>query len=208
LYFKDIFNELPHPLSDEPSNSNVTAPDGYVDLITDNENNYVDYVLPDPIPVCAGTPTDKPSATQTYVESKISAYCTQVVSTNWIVNSTLGLYGPIGYKAGDSAPASDNDLWLSVSFDRLCQPSVSYAVQQDDCEKYFGIALNGCNTDTTTAKWGGQVEANCVLWNITTRSGHNMIPPNGLPQVSSPSKRNVAPLDIASLLQMGLSYIS
>jgi hypothetical protein len=93
-------------------------------------------------------------------------------------NSTLGVYGPIGYGAGD------NDLWISVSFDPRCHPNVSYTVDLDDCQKYLGIALNGCNTDSSTAKWGGQVEARCTLWNITTRTGHDMKPPNGYPPVA------------------------
>ena len=169
IFWKDIFGKLPQPLS-----AGTNAPD----LITDNDNNYVNLVLPDPTPACAGTPTYKPSAQAAYVQSKIGAYCTHVASSGWIVNSTLGVYGPIGYGAGD------NDLWISVSFDPRCHPNVSYTVDLDDCQKYLGIALNGCNTDSSTAKWGGQVEARCTLWNITTRTGHDMKPPNGYPPVA------------------------
>ena len=110
-------------------------------------------------------------------------YCKQTVNAGWIVNSTLGKYGPKEYTTGPSTPESDNDLWISVSNDPGCNPNTMYAVELDVCTQALGLAVNGCNTDSTDKKWGRDVEMNCALWNITTRTGHDVTPSNGLPAI-------------------------
>ncbi|KAE8450126.1 hypothetical protein EG329_006907 [Mollisiaceae sp. DMI_Dod_QoI] len=175
MFWKDIFGELP-----QPSTSQV-APENWTQLITDNDLNYIDQELPDPAPVCAGTPSTNPSVLQPYAQAQISTFCSYLSSQNVTIDSESYKYNPIGYTAGDSEPQSDNDLWLSVSFDPICNVNTTYAVNVDDCNFFLSIALNGCNTDTTSAKYGGAVTADCAIWNMTTRFGHNDEPPNGFP---------------------------
>jgi hypothetical protein len=179
MYWKDPFNAVI-----QPTMANTPAPANYLDLITDNDVDFISLVLPPPMPSCAGNPSFKLSADQSYVQSKITDYCDYITSAGWVVNATTGVYGPLGYAAGPAAPASDNDLWISVAFDPKCNANVAYTVAPTDCQAYLGAALNGCNTDSSTAKWGGQVEAECILWNITTRFGSDSTPPNGFPQLS------------------------
>ncbi|KIX05715.1 uncharacterized protein Z518_03687 [Rhinocladiella mackenziei CBS 650.93] len=184
MYWKDIFQgKVPQPAVD-----GAEAPAGYVDLISDHDLNYKE------IPVgtaadqttltCAGTPADKPSTTQPWAQNKINEYCDHITGNNpapWVVNSGTNQYGPMGYAAGNAAPDSDNDLWISVVFDFSCSKDASYKVDVDQCKTLLSMALNGCNTDTTTKKYGGQIQANCALWNITTKAGHDSTPPNGYP---------------------------
>jgi hypothetical protein len=176
MFWKDVLGGLIQPTTPK------AAPANYVDLITDNDDNYVSLVVADP-PTCVGILTDKPSADQSYVQGKISDHCSHAASAGRIVNSTTGAYRPVGYTAGPSIPASDNDLWISVAFDPRCSANVTYTVAQGDCETDLGIALNGCNSDSTTQKCGGQVAADCALWNTTTHFGHRSTPPNGFPQL-------------------------
>jgi hypothetical protein len=183
LYWKDIFQgRLPQPTSTAP------APAGYVDLISDNDNNYIDVVSPDPTPSCPGRTNDTPSTSQAYAQDKINTYCHYVASSGWIVNSTVGSDGPVEYAAGSSKAASNDQLWISVAFDPQCNANVSYTVVEDECKNFLGVALNGCNT-ASGDKWGGQVQANCALWNITTRFGQDQTPPNGYPEVGNKMKR-------------------
>jgi hypothetical protein len=177
MFWKDIFGDLPQPMTNTP------APANFVELITDNQLNYLDEVVPDPTPTCAGTPSNRPSVTQQWAMSKISTYCSYVVSKNVTVDSGKDKYDPIGYAAGASSPASDNSLWISMSFDPVCNSNTSYLVNEDDCNFYFGVTINACNTDSTASKYGGQVEAGCAIWNITITPGKSDIPPNGFPGV-------------------------
>ncbi|KIW97417.1 uncharacterized protein Z519_02810 [Cladophialophora bantiana CBS 173.52] len=177
MYWKDVFQGNAPP----PAADNEQPPAGIPDLLSDNDASNIDFSSPDPTPVCAGTPADKPSASQSWIAGKITSYCEQISSSGWVVNSTLGQYGPVGYAAGDTTPASANDLWISASFDPSCSQDTGYQVDINECEKFLNIVLNGCNTDSVDAKYGGQVEGNCALWNITTRMGHNPTPPNGIP---------------------------
>lgn len=187
MYWKDLFNGKLLPpsgtlaITEAPASVDQTT--GDIEMVSDNDDNYIDFSTQASQPqlTCAGQPADKPPATQAWISAQITDYCFQLASTDWIVNSTLGQYGPKGYAAGDTAPASDNDLWLSVSHDPGCDANTAYEVELSRCHDFFNMALNGCNTDSVTAKWGGQVQANCALWNITTRAGHNMMPPNGYP---------------------------
>ena len=107
-----------------------------------------------------------------------------MVSENVTIDSDKFKYVPVGYYAGSSAPQSANDLWLSISFDPICNANTTYTVDYDSCNLYFSIVLNGCNTNSVTEKWGGQVEANCAVYNMTTRFGHSDMPPNGVPDAS------------------------
>ncbi|KIW24839.1 hypothetical protein, variant [Cladophialophora immunda] len=187
MYWKDLFNgQLLPPtstLSVTEAPPGVNQSTGDFELVSDNDDSYVDFAaqVTQPQLTCAGEPADKPPATQAWIAAQINDYCTQIANSGWIVNSTLGQYGPKGYVAGNTAPDSENDLWLSVSHDPGCDVNTAYEVELSDCQEFFGIALNGCNTNSLTRKWGGQVQANCALWNITTRAGHNTMPPNGYP---------------------------
>ena len=177
MYWKDIFGSLPQPSTD------AAAPANWTELITDNDLNYVEEAIPDPTPVCAGTPSTNPSVTQPWALSKVSTYYSYVSSQNITVDSGNYKYNPVGYgySGGDSQPASNNTLWISISFDPVCNVNTTYLVNELDCNFYLGITLNGCNTDTTTAKYGGQVEASCAIWNTTTVSEVTGVPPNGIP---------------------------
>jgi hypothetical protein len=116
MYWKDIFQgDAPPPAAEDER-----PPKGVPDLISDNDGWKIDFSTPEPTPTCAGTPPGKPSASQSWVSKKIMSYCKQITSHGWTVNSTLGQYGPVGYAAGDIAPASANTLWISVSFDPNC----------------------------------------------------------------------------------------
>lgn len=191
MYWKDLFNgHLFKPkstlfITDAPSN--VDPATGDIELISDNDDNYIDFSAQTTQPslTCAGEPPDKPSAKQTWVTQQIQQYCNLVVGNGFIVNSTLGSYGPRGDAAGDSAPENENDLWISLSHDPTCDTNTGYEVQMDQCLERFNTVLNGCNTDSLDKKWGGQLQANCALWNITTRFGHDDKPPNGFPPSSS-----------------------
>ncbi len=180
MYWKDLFNGKLLPptstLSITEAPSGIDQSTGDLELVSDNDDSYVDFTaqVTPPQLTCAGEPTDTLPASQPWIAAQINDYCAQVTNTDWIVNSTLGQYGPKGYAAGDTAPESDNDLWLSVSHDPGCDVNTAYEVELSRCQEFFGMARKGC-------KWGGQVQANCALWNITTRSGHNMMPPNGYP---------------------------
>lgn len=55
--------------------------------------------------------------------------------------------------------------------------TTSYIIDEDECRFIMGVALDRCNTNTRTAKFGGQVRAHCSLWNMTTRFGHDDTPP-------------------------------
>jgi len=173
IFWKDIFGELPQP------DTSRAAPLGYTELITDNDLNYVHQELPLPPHVCAGTPTTNPSVQQPFAQAKIATFCDFLVENNVVVDSGKFKYNPVGYHAGDSQPESDNDLWLSVTFDPLCNPKTTYKITKDECNLYLGITLNGCNTDSITAKYGGEVHAKCAIWNMTTRFGHDSKPLNG-----------------------------
>jgi hypothetical protein len=191
MYWKDIFNGVllqPDgglPTEEGPPGIDPTTRE--YDFISDNDINYIDFTaqVSQPQLTCAGQPSNKPPATQPWIAAQIGDYCKQTVTSGWIVNSTLGQYGPKGYAAGDTAPGSDNDLWISVSHDPGCDVNTGYEVELSTCQDFLSMALNGCNTDSLMNKWGGQVQANCALWNITTRFGHDMTPPNGYP----PSKQ-------------------
>lgn len=177
MYWKSVFDVLPQP------SSAAVAPANWAELITDNESNYIEHALPDPTPVCAGAPSTHPSVAQPWAQKQISTYCSYVASQNVTVDSGKNKYNPVGYPAGDSQPASKNSLWISISFDPVCNSNTSYVANEFDCNFYLGITLNGCNTDSTTAKYGGQVEAGCAIWNITTVAGDSDDPPNGEPGV-------------------------
>jgi hypothetical protein len=112
---------------------------------------------------CAGEPADKPPSNQPWIATQIDDYCTHTTNANWIVNSTIGVYSAKGYAAGDTAPESDNDLWISIRHDPDCDVNTGYEVELGRCKELFGMALNGCNTNSVSRKWGGQVQANCVL---------------------------------------------
>ena len=156
---------------------------GDFEVVSDNDDDYIDFStqVSQPQLTRAGEPAEKPPATQAWITSQIGDFCAQTTNGHWIVNSTLGQYGPKGYAASDTAPNFNNDLWLSISHDPGCDANTSYEVELNSCQNSFSMALNGCNTNGLTMKWGGQVQANCALWNITTRAGHNSRPPNGYP---------------------------
>ncbi|EXJ54992.1 uncharacterized protein A1O5_12731 [Cladophialophora psammophila CBS 110553] len=137
-----------------PAADNEQPPAGIPDLLSDNDASNIDFSPPDP---------------------------TAISSSGWVVNSILGQYGPVGYAAGDTTPTLANNLWISASFDPNYSQNTGYQVDVNECEKFLNIVLNGCNTDSVDAKYGGQVEGNYALWNITTRMGHNPTPPNGIP---------------------------
>ena len=187
MYWKDLFQghlfkpESDRDLLESPRDIDPKTPD--FELVSDNDANYIDFgaQATQPQLTCAGEPKDKPSTTQDWVAAQIDDYCNQITSQGWIVNSTLGRYGPKGYTAGKVAPDSDNDLWLSVSHDLDCDANTGYEVELGPCREYLNMALNGCNTESTDKKWGGEMQANCALWNITTRAGHDSTPPNGIP---------------------------
>lgn len=187
MYWKDLFQgHLFKPVSDRDLlelPSDIPTPD--IELISDNDDNYIDFAAQATQPglTCAGEPQDKPPTTQAWATQQINDYCNQITSQGWIVNNTLGQYGPKGYAAGDAAPDSDNDLWLSVSRDPDCDANTGYEVELAPCQVYLNMALNGCNTASSDKKWGGQVQGHCALWNITTRAGHDSTPPNGFPQM-------------------------
>jgi hypothetical protein len=48
----------------------------------------------------------------------------------------------------------------------------------------LGTALDGCDVGTLTNKLGGQVRADCSIWNLTTVAGKNGMPPNDFPRRS------------------------
>jgi hypothetical protein len=187
MYWKDRFNgHLFKPVS---TLKLAEAPAGFdpnteqYDFVSDNDNNYIDFEnqVTQPTLTCAGEPADKPSVKQAYVTGEIQKYCDLVVNAGYIVNSTEGRYGPRGSAGGDSTPESDNDLWISLTKDPSCDENTGYQVQMSQCLNSFNTVLNGCNTNSVDKKWGGEVQAYCALWNITTRFGHDHTPPNGIP---------------------------
>lgn len=95
-----------------------------------------------------------------------------------------GRYNPVGYLGGGSN--KNNTMWVSVSWDPICQYKTSYIVDEDDCNWMLGTVLDGCDTNTITEKRGGQVRAYCSIWNITIEAGKIEIPPNGEPKRSVP----------------------
>ena len=91
MYWKYLFQghllkpEIDRDLLELPSD----IPTQDFELISDNDNNYIDLVAQATQPqlTCAGEPQDKPSTTQGWVTEQISDHCRQLTSQSWIVNS-------------------------------------------------------------------------------------------------------------------------
>jgi hypothetical protein len=175
MYWKDLFDICPKPSSENP-----TLPAGTVDIICDSDKNYEIQVLPPPSPICVERTLNKPGVSRDWAHDRISDFCSYLVSKNVEINSAQGKYNPIGYLS----PDSDTTLWISVSWDPICHYNTSYIVEEDECNAMLGTALDGCDGDTLTNKLGGQVRADCSIWNLTTVAGKNGMPPNGFPRRS------------------------
>jgi hypothetical protein len=136
-----------------------------------------------PTPVCAGTPANLPSFNHTFGVDNIMKYCKYITQEGWVVNSTKGAYAPVGYYASET----NATVWITLSWNPKCTSGGMYKVNKDDCEVYMGLILDGCNTNSRDKKWGGQLDAKCALWDITTRKGHDDRPPKGFRSVNKRS---------------------
>ncbi|KAI9697787.1 MAG: hypothetical protein M1836_004463 [Candelina mexicana] len=133
---------------------------------------------------CVGTPPDQPSTTQSYAEAKIKEFCDPNNSAGSPQLDAHYNYWPVGYAAGDTAPWTDNGLWLSVSWnpDAECEGK-ELSVDQANCERLLGVTVNGCNTDTRQKKYGGTIFSGCGVYDLKVRDGVDRMPPLGRPTV-------------------------
>ncbi|KAF2420215.1 hypothetical protein EJ08DRAFT_30837 [Tothia fuscella] len=167
----------------------------YGNLTFDTSSNYLVETLPplqqqmskSYIPSCDGTPSYRPPVTQSFGQEKIQQFCRKV--DKFVVTSTKDNYGPQAY--GIDGKKDIGLLWLSYSWDNTCHPTApgKATISQDECSRALSTALNGCNTDSVDKKWGGQVQGNCIAWNITTTADNNSTPPKNRVG-TQPSKRS------------------
>lgn len=148
-----------------------------------------DYAPPtDPTPACYGTP-NTPSAQRDYAMSVIkNQYCPYVGNTTNGIPKGPGVtiskalpYGPVGYPTETNQPKDlDQALWLSVSIVPTVECAAGFHVDTEVCEHALMIALDGCNTDTTAKKFGGNVTIGCGIYDMQLTSGKGDIPPKGI----------------------------
>lgn len=129
--------------------------------------------------MCAGNPSDKPSTAQPWAKAKIAEFCNLIVKSYVTVDSDKNKYLTTGYKIADTGDHALDQLWLSVAKNPICQANTVYEINEDECNHFLGIAVDGCNTNTITEKFGGQVYGRCSVWNMTTRFGTDGTPPGG-----------------------------
>jgi hypothetical protein len=130
--------------------------------------------------------TDGPTTDVTYATEQINTYCTYL-EQNSVSMSCQTPYAPIGYAASESN--SDDTMWLTIQWDEdTCQGLGPFNIEVDDCKEKMLTLLNGCDTDTTTAKYGGALEQNCLLYQLALLKGNSDIPPEGIEAENSNCK--------------------
>lgn len=139
------------------------------------------------LPKCAGTPTSTPQVAfpQPDADALIRQFCSNRAYWNLdivpLVSFGTGLTSDGRHKAlgaSDSFPINEgtDNLWLGLSFkEDSCVGSFPFTFGTNDderlahCVDRFRIVLNGCNTDTTTAKFGGELDDVCSVYRMTAR---------------------------------------
>jgi hypothetical protein len=155
--------------------------------------NKVDSQPPEPNPSCVGNPVGAPSADREYVRGIIRDQYCPFLATGAINGGAVSIdratpYAPVGYPAGDvGTPQAANDLWLSISLDPSLECALGFQADLDICEDMLNRALDGCNTDSTSAKYGGSVDYLCGIYDMQLKPGHDGIPPRGFAAEMGPA---------------------
>src|SRR5436190_1986660 len=86
----------------------------------------------------------------------------------------MGKVGPDQGKTDQYFQSVGNSqVTLSVSYNSAeCtdQGGPEYIIDEAACNRFLGRAVDGCNTDTTTAKYGGIITDHCGVFSLTTRN--------------------------------------
>ncbi|KAI1843514.1 hypothetical protein JX266_010340 [Neoarthrinium moseri] len=85
----------------------------------------------------------------------------------------------IGVTANYTLPGTSDLMWLELEFaNGICIGYSQFTVGTNDQEKFshcterFGRILNDCQTGTTAAKTGGQLQDVCIVYTIMRHSGN------------------------------------
>lgn len=133
-----------------------------------------------PPPECAvhGMPFPQPP-----VEDYITAFCSNRDMFKKVIVPPIS-YGNgktddgrtkvVGVVGNYTIPDSQNKLWLGLLYThQACMGTFQFAVGKNDqesidhCKLRLGTILNGCQTDTTTAKLGGKLTDVCAQYYVT-----------------------------------------
>ena len=97
----------------------------------------------------------------------ITKFC-EAIDRNEI-SSVNNAYAAAGVDTIDDKGSVEGKIWLSGRWDTRCNPvrPGKLKVNLDQCKLGLSTTLNGCNTDSTAKKWGGQSNQDCVWWNMT-----------------------------------------
>jgi hypothetical protein len=105
--------------------------------------------------------TQQPSVPQPFAETQITNFCniTQGIPMSNATQDVIDTMYPV--------PAKTFNLWLQAGWqigDPAC--SVGRAPYISECTTQLSIILNGCDTDSTTMKYGGNRVNNCITWTM------------------------------------------
>jgi hypothetical protein len=105
--------------------------------------------------------TQQPSVPQPFAATQIANFCnlTQGIPMSNATQDVIDTMYPV--------PATTFNLWLQAGWqigDPAC--SVSRAPDTSECTTQLLIVLNGCDTDSTTMKYGGNRVNNCITWTM------------------------------------------
>ncbi|KAF2218685.1 hypothetical protein BDZ85DRAFT_77901 [Elsinoe ampelina] len=158
------------------------------------------------IPRCYGN-YDRPSYYRTMSLVDAEASINQFCSKNRVLDSEVVSPPAFCQDCDDVAPIKsytrgDTVLQISVAFDREregCGEPKKFRLAQDanECKRVLLEPINGCDTGSTSAKWGGDIpqtnsENGCVKWTVWAyeRGAEANLPPGkrGLQLVSQPFK--------------------
>lgn len=147
-----------------------------------------------PVPQCAGAPSGPPQVAfpQPDADADIIKFCSNraywdldiVPLVSWGTGRTSDGRAKVNI-VSDSYPINSgaDNLWLSLSSNEdSCIGSFQFTYGANDderlarCVDRFRIILNGCNTDTITDKFGGQLNDVCALYRITARTSDQSNP--------------------------------
>ncbi|KAK0108573.1 hypothetical protein ONS95_003371 [Cadophora gregata] len=170
MYWQELFNVLPPPQS-----ATSVAPPNFIDGIQDSSSNYEIQVLPPPIPICFGQPSNKPSFKNNYAYQRINEVChTFTRDAGLTVDSYTHKRSLIGFHAGNTLPESDNDLYISVAKDPVCRPETTYLVDETECAYLLHTVVDQCNPEASAfnRKFGGRVRRHCAIWSVEGKFGH------------------------------------